>query len=441
MKKSLHLSQMVNLNAGIFGIQFAWMLEVANMTGIFSFFHAKPSSMGLFWLSLPVTGLFLQGLVGFFSDRTYTVLGQRLPYIIIGSILTAISLIWLPNSLSLMMVISLLWFFTAAVNIALQPYRALVVDHVVYEQHTKIYAIQACLVGVGATVASIMPWVFSTIFHITAMSKNGIPLDIKFAFYMGSIVLILTGLVTAVSSQRYFKLKEENTTRAGESLKPISLKDNLISLIRSHSAVKDISFTQFLTWMGVFCFIVYLTLHIAQNVYGIPYDQHLLSEDKYAALMERSTVLTGICCAIYMAVSAIFSFIIPYLTYFVSRKIILIIALAIGGFSLIIAGFSHSAILICTLMVGFGVAWASFNSIPYAIISNHAPKESMGFFMGMFNVFVCLPQIIVGVFIGKILETAFHHHAADIIILGGIFFLLAAVYAIKLKDTPRVMLS
>lgn len=437
MKKPLGLFQMINLNVGIFGIQFAWMLEVANMTGIFSFFHAKPGNMGLFWLSLPVAGLFFQGLVGFLSDRTNASLGKRLPYIIMGSVLTAIFLVWLPNALSLVMVVLLLWFFTAAINIALQPYRALVVDHVADEQHTKIYAIQAFLIGVGATVASIMPWIFSALFHINEMSSNGIPLDIKFSFYIGAAILILTGIVTVLSSRRYFSLEESGLTRNIGLSKPISFKENLILFIRAPSAVKDISFVQFLTWLGVFSFIVYLTLHIAQNVYAIPFEQNILSNDKYATLMEKSTVLTGICCAIYMAASAIFSFIIPYLTAFFSRKIILIISLIIGGVSLIMTGLSHSVILICVFMVGFGVAWASFNSIPYAIISNNAPKESMGFFMGMFNVFVCLPQIIVGVFIGKILETYFHNHAANIIVLSGIFLILASAYAIRIKDDKK----
>lgn len=432
-KKQLTIHQIISLNIGLLGVQFAWSLAVANMSGIYGLFGANVSSLGYLWLAPSIVALLIPPFIGYLSDRTHTVFGKRIPYIFVGSVLTAICMLILPNVHSLFMAAILLCIFSATINIALQPYRPLVADVVPASSHTKLYAIQAGLIGIGAALASAAPWVFLHLFHVRNIVV-GVPLEIRFAFYGGAIALIITGFWTLVVCKSMLPAHEKITTPKIEGSFLNIVKQKAISMLTIPRIMRQVSYVQFFTWLGVFGFIVYLTPAIEQAIFHVSPTAHLLHNASYHKLVEKSTILTGIACAVYMLANVAFAYCIPLLSKLISRKTIHIIALLFGAASLISLRYVHQESWLLFAMIGFGIAWASFNSIPFAMIAAELPTNKLGYYMGIFNVAICLPQIIVSVFAGFLLLRFLHGSATNLILLSGFCFIIAALLMLPIKD-------
>lgn len=433
VNRHLTLLQMFNLNFGSLGIQFAWALEVANMSGIYAFFGAKESSLGYLWLALPITGLIIQPIIGHCSDNTKTRYGKRLPYIFFGALITAIAMFLLPNATSLVMTIILLWIFTAAINASLQPFRTLVADMAPPKQHTKVYAIQAAVIGIGATLASLSPWVLLYIFGKHPVVRLTIPFEIKLSFYIGGIILIISNLWTVLSTKKYLphSIKDQSGTDKAESIK---LKNICRMFVEMPKLMRRVSYVQFFTWMGIFCFIVYFTPVIEQNIFKLPSGLHAGLRSDF--VLEKSVVLTGIACAVYMFVNIVYAYFIPFLSRKITRKRVHILSLLIGALSLLSIGLIHSRIYLLVAMIGVGIAWASLNSIPFAMVASVMPRKNRGLYMGIFNIAICLPQILVGLTIGYLLKTFLHGNTDYVMFLAGGFFILAAITTLFVQDKP-----
>lgn len=437
-KKLLTLSQIVNLNLGTLGILFAWELEIANVSGIYTFLGAKASNLGYLWLPLSIIGLIIPLIIGYLSDHTYTAYGKRLPYILGGAALTAICLFLLPNSASLTDAVILLCIFTAGINAALQPFKSLVADIVVEQEHTRAYAIQAAFIGIGATLASISPWLLLILFGQHS-EKDNMPFEIRFAFYIGAITILLTCLWTTIKTKAYLpKLIKPQPNL--NKIKRQTIADHIKQFCALFSTIPKImwqvSLVQFFTWMGAFCFIIYLTPAIEQAIFNIPIGIQHIPQIHLKSFLEKSIVLNGICCAIYMAVNIIYAYIIPFLAKAITRKSVHILSLAIGGLSLLAFIFVHSLSTLFITMIGVGIAWASFNSLPFAMIAGSIPNEKLGIYMGFFNMAICLPQIIVSLGVGFILKSFLSNDAISLILLSGISLLIAAVIMLFVKDKP-----
>lgn len=440
VKKPLSFKQMFNLNFGFLGIQFGWGLQMANMSAIYKFLGADAGHIGYLWLAAPLSGLIIQPILGHLSDNTWTRIGRRRPYILAGAILSTFALLLMPNSNSLFMAACLLWVLDGSVNIAMQPYRALVADVAPCSQQTKCFAIQTVLIGIGGTLASALPWIFLHVFHVSdAANGANIPLTIRLSFYLGASVFILANLWTTFSSKEYppKNLEEWHKNKQEKSIldKIKGLSHIFSDLAKMPTVMRQISFVQFFTWLGLFCMFLYYSLAVSQTIFGLPAGAMVKGNPHYQLLMEHGVAVGGMCFALYTLYSFIFAYFIPFFSRLITRKYTLLIALLLGGFGLISTGFIHTPIYLYTIsMLGIGIAWACISTIPYAMLGSSLPEDKMGVYMGLFNMTICIPEIIAALVLGGIVSGIFHDNAIAIITLGGIFFVIGAFLTIFVKD-------
>ncbi len=438
-KKPMTFWQMFNLNFGFLGIQFGWGLQMANMSGIYKFLGANAADIGYLWIAAPLTGLLIQPILGMMSDKTWTRLGRRRPYILAGAIAASLALVLMPNSVDLWMAASLLWVLDGSVNIAMQPYRALVADVAPDNQHTKCYAIQSGLVGIGAFFSSALPWIFLHIFHLHSVTQPGeIPLTIRLSFYIGAGVFMLANIWTTMSSKEYppedmekWHAKEQERTMVNMVA---SIPTIIVDLFKMPKVMLEISFVQFFSWLGLFCVFLYFGLAMAQHMFHLMPGVNVTHSAHLKSLLEHGIALGGLCFAIYNAFSIIYAFLIPYISKLITRKGTHILSLLLGAASLISCKYIHNQLYLFIAMAGLGAAWASVITIPFAMLAASLPEEKTGVYMGLFNMTVCIPEIIAALALGFIVHYVFHYKAIDVIELAGVFFILAAVLTIFVHD-------
>lgn len=440
-KQPLSIWQMFNLNVGFLGIQFGWGLQMANMSGIYKFLGADLSNMGYLWLAAPLSGMILQPILGQMSDRTWTKIGRRRPYILFGALLSTLALILMPNSMTVFMAATLLLVLDGSLNIAMQPYRALIPDVAPSYQHTKCFAVQTCLVGIGSTLASCLPWLFLHVFHFQETATSGIPLTLKLSFYVGASIFLITNIWTVFFSKEYPPENMEEWLRAKQQKDSIgktlftNAKSIVIDFVKMPRIMREISLVQFFSWIGMFCVFLYFSLGVAQNIFGLPAGaQHIESNPEYRHMLEHGVALGGLCFGIYTFVSVIYAFLIPYIAKKISRKITHAVSLIFGSIGLIAANYVHTSFGLYMCMIGLGAAWASIVTVPFAILGGSLPKEKMGLYMGLINIMVCVPEIIAALVLGIVVSVVFHNHAMSIIVFGGISFIIAAIFSCVVHD-------
>jgi len=442
-KPQLSFRQMVNLNIGFLGVQFGWALQWANMSGIYKFLGVDIGQMAYLWIAAPLSGMLIQPIIGQLSDQTWIKLYRRRPYILGGAILSSVSLILMPNSISILMATFLLWMLDGSVNMAMQPYRALVADLAPENQITKCFAIQSCLVGIGSTMASSLPWIFIHVFGMQSMeSTNGIPLTIRLSFYIGSAVLLLANLWTVITTKEIPLTLEQSTTNntSAKAKTPLLIatfnmcKNICSGLIHMPKIMREVSLVQFFSWMGMFCVYLYFGLGVAQNIFGLPPTADVEGNATYHQMLENGIALGGLCFGIYTFVSIGYAFLIPYIAKLITRKGTHVLLLTIGSVGLLFANLAHSANQLFLCMVALGAAWASIITIPYAILGRCLPKENMGLYMGLLNIAICIPQIIASLTLSYVVHSVFHYHAMPVIELAGLFFLFAAIFSFFIHD-------
>jgi maltose/moltooligosaccharide transporter len=439
-KKLMSFLQMFNLNVGFLGIQFGWSLQMANMSGIYKFLGATEANLGYLWIAAPLTGMIIQPILGQMSDQTWVkFLGRRRPYILFGALISSIVLILMPNSFSLLMAAALLLLLDGSINIAMQPYRSLVADVAPASQHTKCYAIQTALVGTGATLAYTLPWIFLHVFHMNdTIAPGTIPLTIRLSFYIGAAVFLLANIWTVFFSKEYppetsiiekIIPKKSLSTRMWNATKGI-VRD----FVHMPKTMREVSIVQFFTWMGMFCIFLFLSLGVAQNIFGLPPGAAVENNASYAKLLEQGIVLGGVCFAIYNFVSIFFALLLPIISKRITRKGAHILSLSIAAVGLISCNFIHSVPLLFLAMVAMGLAWASIATIPYAILAGTLPTNKMGLYMGLLNITVCIPQIIAALVMGGVVSLFFHNRVMPAILIAGIFFIIAAICTLFVHD-------
>ncbi|MBN2689432.1 MAG: MFS transporter [Gammaproteobacteria bacterium] len=428
-QSNLSTKQMLSLNFGSFGIQFAFSIVIANVSGIFAMLGVTNDSLAYVWFGPSLIGLLLPPIVGYMSDKTNSQFGPRIPYIFVGALITAISMAIMPNTISPLFAAILLFFLMGAINISLQPSRSLVADIVAKELHTKIYAMQAVMIGIGAVIASSAPWLFSSIigFQHNNISTH-LPYEIKYSFYIGAIIVLISNIWTSIYAKKHLKKYEPNTK--------YTPKDLFAYLLKMPKAMRQIFLVQIFTWIGTFILVIYLTPTIEQNIFHIPIISHHVHNINYQSGIEKSTVLTGITCASYMLINILVAYCIPLFLKILNRKTIHIIALLLGACSLFAISIIHNSHYLLLAMAGIGAAWASFNSIPFAIVADSVPSQEMGLAMGIFNISICLPQVIVSLLAGLFLKNILGGNVDHLIITAAIFYLLATFFMLPIKNKP-----
>ena len=419
--------QIWNMSFGFFGIQFGWGLQMANMSAIYQYLGAHEEDIAFLWLAAPLTGLIVQPIIGYFSDRTWTGLGRRRPYFLVGAILASIALVLMPNSGTVWMAAGLLWILDASINVTMEPFRAFVGDMLVPEQRKTGFAMQSLLIGLGAVLSSALPYVLTNWLGITSDPTGGaIPRTVQVAFYIGSGVFITAVLYTILTTAEYppedlpaFKKAKEETAGLGRAFREI-----IAGILSMPKTMRQLAVVQFFTWFALFCMWIYFVPAIATHVFhGVP------GTPEY----QRGNEWGGVCFSIYNGTAFAFSFLLLALVRKLSAKTIHMTCLIAGGAGLLLAYLLQTQYLLIVSMVLVGIAWASILSMPYAMLSNAIPPAKMGFYMGVFNFFIVIPQILASLGLGLLMKHFLGDNAMNAVLLGGVSMILAGVLVVLVK--------
>ncbi len=499
-KPKLSFWQIWNMSFGFLGIQFGFGLQNANVSRIFQTLGAEVDEIAILWIAAPMTGLLVQPVIGYLSDRTWHPrFGRRRPYFLIGAILAALALFFMPNSASLWMAAGVLWIMDASINISMEPFRAFVGDNLPSEQRTLGFATQSFFIGIGAVVASALPYMLTNWLNISNTAAEGvIPDSVKWSFYLGGAVFLIAVLWTVFRSFEYSpeevksfeeheeqehpewsdeqRLVESNKQRrigivmllsigviiyfmlraelpkelfllaimaamvgllwllASVMIRSGNYRNGFVSimtdLLAMPETMKQLALVQFFSWFGLFSMWLYTTAGVTAHIYG--------TTDPQSDLYNEGADWVGVCFAVYNGVAALVAFALPWLAKLTSRKLTHLICLCLGGFGLISIYFLNDPNLILVSMVGVGIAWASILAMPYAMLAGALPSNKMGYYMGVFNFFIVIPQLVAATLLGFILGKFFAGEAIYALIVGGFSFILAAVLTLRVRDKDDV---
>ena len=425
MKQKPRLSfwQIWNMSFGFLGIQFGFALQNANASRILQTFGADVHHLSWFWLVAPLTGMIVQPIIGYMSDRTWNRFGRRRPYFLVGAFLTSIALILMPNAPHLADVIApmfigggLLMIMDASINISMEPFRALVADKLPDDQHTLGFSMQTLLIGIGAVVGSWLPYILGNWFGISKDAPEGlVPQNVIYSFYFGAVVLLSAIVWTVVSTKEYPPDFYEEEHKAEKTTK-----------FKIPKTMWQLLLVQFFSWFALFSMWVFTTPAVALHYYNSP--------DPNSAGYQEAGDWVGILFGIYNGVSAIIALSLPKVAKRIGRRATHASALIIGGLSFLSFAIIPSPTLLIIPMIGIGIAWGSILAMPYAMLANSIPPKQMGMFMGLFNMSITIPQIVNGIFGGLILQYFFNDNPMNSILMAGVFMILGAVATFMVQD-------
>jgi maltose/moltooligosaccharide transporter len=435
-KPHLSKSAIWNMSVGFLGIQMGFALQNSNASRILQTFGADTHSLGWFWLVAPITGMLVQPIIGAMSDARWSdKWGRRKPFFLIGAILASLGLIFMPNAGALSAFIPALWIgagmlmvMDASFNIAMEPFRALVADKLPSEQRTEGFAAQTTLIGIGAVLGSWLPYFLIKVLGIGKDTPdNLVPNNVIISFVIGAAVLILSILWTMRTTSEYSPTELKGFGEAtDEDHKSTDFWTDLKSMPKT---MAQLGLVQFFSWFALFGMWVYTTPAIAHHVVGLP-----LSDTK-SSLYQECGDWTGVIFGVYNAASAIFAFfLLPYLSKNIGRKRTHMWSLVVGGICLVSMYFAPSLNFLIIPMIGLGLAWASILAMPYSILAGSIPVKKMGVYMGIFNLFITIPQIVSGLFAGVILTQLFDGQAIYVIVMSGVSMILAGILTLQVED-------
>lgn len=500
-KPKLTFWEIWNMSFGFLGIQFGFALQNANVSRIFETLGAKIEDIAILWLAAPLTGLLVQPIIGYLSDRTWhPTLGRRRPYFLVGAILASIALFLMPNSPVLWIAVAGLWIMDTSINISMEPFRAFVGDNLPSEQRTTGFAMQSFFIGLGAVVASALPWMFTNWFGVSNVAAEGVvPNSVKWSFYIGAVVFFFAVLWTVMYSKEYSpeemaafgEHEEDNDFNSGFStdaeyqangsrqtilgaiimaigaaltywllwiveaegevailgialcifgvlflasgmLQKNNNYDNGFVTIMNDlqtmpKTMKQLAVVQFFSWFALFSMWIYTTQAVTSHIYG--------STDPTSPLYNEGADWVGFCFAVYNGIAALVAFLLPVCAKYTSRKITHIICLVLGAVGLLSILVINDPNMLILSMIGIGFAWASILSMPYAILTGSLPSDKMGYYMGVFNFFIVLPQIVAASILGFLLTRFFEGQAVYAMVLGGASFIISALFTFFVDDT------
>jgi maltose/moltooligosaccharide transporter len=497
-KPQLNFWQIWNMSFGFLGIQFGFELQNSNVSRIFETLGANKEEIPILWIAAPLTGLLVQPIIGYISDRTWhPYWGRRRPFFFIGALLATCALVIMPNSPSLWVAGGMLWILDASINISMEPFRAFVGDKLPPSQRTSGFAMQSFFIGTGSVIAALLPWIFNNWFEVSNTAESGtIPDSVKWSFYTGAFAFLTAVMYTVFTTKEFppesiEKLKEENKKTSFLD----GLKESYQGVFNMPKAMKQLAYVQFFTWFALFSMWIYSTNAITSNIYDMKVPLELYGKLKNSLLDQQSTLgekefnslkkdideidkfqtsndqviitinLTnhflkskdlvtadqnvlkkvqqqyndgadwlGVCSSVRNGVAAVFAFIIPLIAIRFGRKKTHMICLIIGGLGLISLNFINHPNAIAISMGLVGIAWASILSMPYAILSGSLPANKMGYYMGVFNFFIVIPQIFAATVLGFLTIHVFGGNTMLTLVLGGILMMIAGLLSLLVED-------
>jgi maltose/moltooligosaccharide transporter len=480
--------QIWNMCFGFLGIQFGFALQNANVSRIFQTLGASLEQIPLLWVAAPLTGLIVQPIVGYLSDRTWTGLGRRRPYFLAGAILASIALVLMPRSPTLWVAAGLLWVLDASINISMEPFRAFVGDQLPVSQRPTGYAMQSFFIGVGAIVASMLPWILARagVSNHVDPALGGVPDTVHYSFYIGALVLfaavgwtvlrtreypperlrafaqaqpapqqpsaviapavnrrnglLWTGVgAAAMVAVNYFALDPQLYILCGlvlawgvalllESVAGATSAFGLV--MRDFHAMPDtmrrLAWVQFFSWIALFAMWIYTTPAVTQVHFG--------ATDAHSDAYNEGANWVGVLFGAYNGFAALAAAVIPVVAARLGLRAAHLINLFVGGIALISFRFIHDPAWLLLAMVGIGFAWASILSVPYALLANSVPAQKMGLYMGIFNFFIVIPQLVAASALGFLLNELFGGAPIFALVLGGLSFMLAGLLVLRVPE-------
>lgn len=445
-KPRLSTAQILNMNFGFLGIQFGFALQNANASRILQTFGCDLQLLSWFWVVAPLTGMIIQPIIGHYSDHTWCRLGRRKPYFLVGAILASVALIFMPNSASLSSLISpliigagMLTLMNASFNVAMEPFRALVADILPEEQRTKGFSIQTFLIGIGAVIGSWLPYVMVNWWGLGKGTPNTeIPINVILSFYIGAVVMVGAVIWTIVRTKEYppeIHRQFHEDTPANEEQGKGSLLDIFKDILHMPSTMKQLGVVQFFSWFALFAMWVFTTPAVASHVYGVAFNNgEVVKSAQNETLYNQAGDWVGILFGVYNLAAMFFALGLPWIAAKTNRKITHSVSLICGGVGLISIYFITSPYWLILSMIGVGIAWASILAMPYAILAGSIPPAKMGVYMGIFNFFITIPQIVSSLANGPIVKHVFNSDAVYAILMAGICLLIAAASVVFVKD-------
>jgi len=424
--------QIWNMSFGFLGIQFGWGLQMANMSAIYEYLGARADQIPILWLAAPLTGLIVQPIIGHASDRTWGRLGRRRPYFLAGAILSSLALILMPRSSVLWMAAGLLWILDASINISMEPFRAFVADLLPESQRTRGFAMQSLFIGLGAVVASVLPGMLTSLFHLSKETAHGhIPLATKVSFEIGAAAFFGAVLWTILTTKEYppENLQEFQRMKSERAGLAAGARDILVSVRQMPRTMRQLAWVQICTWLGLFCMWLYFPVAVARNVFG--------ASDTSTALYTEGVQWGGNCFAMYSAVCFGFSFALPAIAHRLGRKWTHSLCLICGSLGLLSVAVIHSKYLLLLSMTGVGIAWASTLSMPYSILAGSLPPAKTGVYMGIFNFFIVIPEITASLLFGWVMAHLLNNNRLSAVVAGGVFMMLAAALTQRVADVSE----
>ena len=481
IKRRLGFWEIWNMSFGFLGIQFGWGLQMANMSSIYESLGANADEIPGLWLAAPLTGLIVQPIIGYLSDKTWTSLGRRKPYFLVGAILSSVMLCFMPHSSTLWMAAGLLWILDASINISMEPFRAFVADMLPAEQQTRGYTMQSMFIGLGAIIASALPWIFTNIFHLVDNSGGKIPLNVKLSFYLGAIAFFGAVFYTIFTTKEYPPadmkafIAEKEAAKRESLISRISKGANEIfaALFAMPKVMRQLSLVQFLTWPGLFLMWFYFGVGTTRTVFGykdypkpmIEYYDYLntsannMAETKtfgvenevisqFGSIESFKTEMKenakrkndggdwgGLCFAFYSLITFLFAmYALPQMASTLGKKRTHFICLVIGAVGLFSVGFISNKYMLLLSMTGVGVAWASILSMPYAMLVPHLSDRKTGVYVGIFNFFIVLPEILATLCFGWVMNHLLDNNRIAAVMCGGLMLVLAAIATLRVND-------
>jgi maltose/moltooligosaccharide transporter len=497
-KPRLGFWQIWNMSFGFLGIQFGFALQNANVSRIFQTLGASIDELPILWVAAPVTGLLVQPIIGYMSDRTWGRLGRRRPYFLVGAILASLALFVMPNSPTLWVAAGMLWIMDASINVSMEPFRAFVGDMLPDEQRTGGFAMQSFFIGIGAVVASALPWIMTNWFDVSNVAPaNQIPDSVKLSFYLGGSVFIAAVLWTVLKTREYSpaELDAFESSARGSPVSPVgrtlsaatyrngglawvvagsaflgwivradldkqlyilafgailfgaiqiasgvlksrgktdsgvySIVDDLFHMPR---VMRQLALVQFFSWFGLFAMWIYGTAAVTSHHYG--------TLDVTSKLYNDGADWVGVLFAAYNAFAALAAVAIPFLAGWLGCRRCHVLNLSLGGIGLISFFFIRDPAMLLIAMVGVGIAWASILSLPYVLLSATLPARKMGVYMGIFNFFIVIPQLVAASVLGLLLREFFDGRSIYGLLIGGVLMIAAgaATLLVDRSAEPR----
>jgi maltose/moltooligosaccharide transporter len=445
LKRKLSFWQIWNLSFGFLGVQFGFALQNANASRILTSLGADPHNLSFFWLVAPIMGLLVQPVVGAASDRTWTRIGRRSPYILFGAIVSMIAMFLMPNAPLIIKAgsagvlafgVIMLALMDGSFNVTFQPFRALVADMTPDSQRNLGYSIQSFLINLGAVIGSALPFILTGAGIANEAEAGKVAPSVIWSFYIGGSLLLISVLVTVFKTKEYPPEEFEKINGITEEDK--SKKESFWKLLTNMpKTMKQLAIVQLFSWFPLFLLWVYSTTAISQHYFGVPIDfdaNDASTDPTVRKAFDEAGNWVGLCFAAYSLVAALYSIVMPKLMALTNRKFVFSLSLLFGGLGFISIYFFSNQYMLFVSMVGIGIAWAAILAIPYAILSGSLPAKRMGIYMGLFNLTVVVPQIISGVFGGPILRGFFGGEGIYILILAGAIMILGAFAVRFVKD-------